>query len=60
LGLRTVAEGIETAQQLDRLRGLRCEQGQGFLFARPLDERAMGTLLKRGSPAGAIQPPTFV
>ena len=61
LGLRTVAEGIETAQQLDRLRGLRCEQGQGFLFARPLDERAMGTLLKRGeAPAGAVQPPTFV
>jgi diguanylate cyclase (GGDEF)-like protein len=48
LGLRTVAEGIETAEQLDRLRGLRCEQGQGFLFARPLDERAIDTLLRSG------------
>jgi diguanylate cyclase (GGDEF)-like protein len=61
LGLRTVAEGIETAQQLDRLRGLRCEQGQGFLFARPLDERAMDTLLRRDEAAtGAAPTPTFV
>jgi diguanylate cyclase (GGDEF)-like protein len=59
LGLRTVAEGIETAEQLHRLRGLRCEQGQGFLFARPLDERAIDTLLRRGeAPAGPV--PSFV
>jgi EAL domain-containing protein (putative c-di-GMP-specific phosphodiesterase class I) len=61
LGLRTVAEGIETAQQLDRLRGLRCEQGQGFLFARPLGEQAIDTLLrKRDAPPGAVPSPTFV
>jgi diguanylate cyclase (GGDEF)-like protein len=61
LGLRTVAEGIETAEQLDRLRGLHCEQGQGFLFARPLDERAMDTLLRQDqATAGADQSPTFV
>jgi diguanylate cyclase (GGDEF)-like protein len=45
LGLRTVAEGIETAEQLTRLRGLRCQQGQGYLFARPLDEDAIEVLL---------------
>ncbi|MGH2656171.1 MAG: putative bifunctional diguanylate cyclase/phosphodiesterase [Actinomycetota bacterium] len=61
LGLRTVAEGIETAQQLDRLRGLHCEQGQGFLFARPLGEQAIDILLrKRDAPAGAVPSPTFV
>jgi diguanylate cyclase (GGDEF)-like protein len=37
LGLTITAEGIETARQLDELRGLRCELGQGFLFARPVE-----------------------
>jgi EAL domain-containing protein (putative c-di-GMP-specific phosphodiesterase class I) len=36
LGLRAVAEGIETKYQLDRLRELGCDQAQGYLFARPL------------------------
>src|SRR6185295_15265620 len=36
LGLRSIAEGIETPDQLRRLRELGCDQGQGFLFARPL------------------------
>ncbi|HET8672018.1 MAG TPA: EAL domain-containing protein, partial [Thermoleophilaceae bacterium] len=36
LELRTVAEGIETAQQLERLRALGCPFGQGFLLARPM------------------------
>jgi diguanylate cyclase (GGDEF)-like protein len=36
LGLRSIAEGIETNEQLERLRELGCDQGQGFLFARPL------------------------
>jgi diguanylate cyclase (GGDEF)-like protein len=58
LGLQTVAEGIETAQQLDRLRGLRCHGGQGFLFARPLDERAMDLLLREGEVAVAAAAPS--
>ncbi|HEX2025360.1 MAG TPA: EAL domain-containing protein [Actinomycetota bacterium] len=51
LGLRTVAEGIETAEQLDRLRGLHCEQGQGYLFARPLDEAGIEGFLRDPEPA---------
>ena len=36
LGLRIVAEGIEEQAQLEQLRTLGCELGQGFLFARPM------------------------
>jgi diguanylate cyclase (GGDEF)-like protein len=36
LGLRSIAEGVETIDQLTRLRELGCDQGQGYLFARPL------------------------
>jgi diguanylate cyclase (GGDEF)-like protein len=35
LRLRSIAEGIETPQQLDRLRELGCDHAQGYLFARP-------------------------
>jgi diguanylate cyclase (GGDEF)-like protein len=35
LELRSVAEGIETQSQWARLRDLGCDEGQGFLFARP-------------------------
>ena len=37
LGLAVVAEGIEDERQLDALRRLGCELGQGFLFGRPSD-----------------------
>jgi diguanylate cyclase (GGDEF)-like protein/PAS domain S-box-containing protein len=37
LGLRAVAEGIETHTQLARLRELECKYGQGFLFSKPVD-----------------------
>ncbi|MBE9138118.1 EAL domain-containing protein [Nodosilinea sp. LEGE 07088] len=36
LGLPTVAEGIETQAQMDTLRSLGCDIGQGFLFSHPL------------------------
>jgi diguanylate cyclase (GGDEF)-like protein len=36
LGLRSVAEGVETEAQRDRLRELGCDQAQGFLFGRPM------------------------
>jgi CheY-like chemotaxis protein len=35
LGLCVVAEGVETSEQLERLRTLGCEQAQGYYFARP-------------------------
>jgi EAL domain-containing protein (putative c-di-GMP-specific phosphodiesterase class I) len=36
LGMRTVAEGIETTAQAEMMRSLRCHKGQGYLFSRPL------------------------
>ncbi|MGL5793964.1 MAG: EAL domain-containing protein [Waterburya sp.] len=39
LGLDVIAEGIETEAQLEILRGLGCEYGQGYLFAYPLNSR---------------------
>jgi diguanylate cyclase (GGDEF)-like protein len=37
LGLTTLAEGVETPDQLDRLRGARVDEIQGFLLSRPLE-----------------------
>jgi diguanylate cyclase (GGDEF)-like protein len=36
LRLRSIGEGVETPQQLERLRDLGCDQAQGFFFARPM------------------------
>ena len=45
LGITVVGEGIETSSQLDALAGLDCDQGQGFLFARPLSPEAVAALV---------------
>ena len=41
LDLRSVAEGVETAEQLAQLRALGCDLGQGYLFARPAPSGAI-------------------
>ena len=45
LGLQLTAEGIETAEQLGYLRGLGCDRGQGYYFARPLAPEGIDALL---------------
>jgi|GEM_PF-3478160 len=45
LELLVVAEGIESAAQYQRLRGMGCDYGQGFYFSKPLAARALSDLL---------------
>jgi diguanylate cyclase (GGDEF)-like protein/PAS domain S-box-containing protein len=45
LGMQTVAEGIETSGQADRLRALECELGQGYYFSEPVSAAEAGVLL---------------
>lgn len=47
LGKRVVVEGIETSQQLERLVGLDCDRGQGYLLARPAPPDVVAELLER-------------
>ncbi len=48
LHMEVIAEGVETPQQLEHLRRIRCEEVQGFLFAKPLDAEAAEALLAEG------------
>ena len=59
LQLVTVAEGIETAEQLARLQELGCDYGQGYLFAPPLPAGAMTARIRAAAtgapPAGTAR-----
>ncbi|HLL72564.1 MAG TPA: PAS domain S-box protein [Pyrinomonadaceae bacterium] len=48
MGKDVVAEGIETAEQLARLRTLKCTYGQGYLFSRPQDPTEIERRLRTG------------
>ncbi len=45
LQMEIVAEGIEAVEQLARLRALACDLGQGYYFARPLEQDQMTEML---------------
>jgi EAL domain-containing protein (putative c-di-GMP-specific phosphodiesterase class I) len=45
LGLKVVAEGVETEAQLNLLKQLGCERVQGYLFSKPVDSEAIMKLL---------------
>jgi diguanylate cyclase (GGDEF)-like protein len=47
LNLQVVAEGVETVQQLEFLRGRNCHQYQGYLCSRPVPPGPLTTLLQR-------------
>jgi diguanylate cyclase (GGDEF)-like protein/PAS domain S-box-containing protein len=46
LNMETVAEGIETREQLAQLKTLACDYGQGYLFSKPVTVEAAGVLLR--------------
>jgi len=45
LGMKVVAEGVETEVQLDILRDIGCERAQGYLFSKPADQETISKLL---------------
>ena len=48
LGTRSIAEGVETAEQFELLKAWGCSEMQGFYFARPLGPKDILPLLRRG------------
>jgi len=53
LGIRVIAEGVETQEQLAFLRARRCSGVQGFYFSKPLPAEDVLALLKQGCKLGA-------
>jgi len=51
LGIVSVAEGIETPEQAERMRSLGCVYGQGYFFARPQTESELSARLRAEAPA---------
>ncbi len=56
LKMQVIAEGIETEEQLARLKMLRCEYGQGYYFAKPLTTAAAEKFIGENVPNTAYQP----
>lgn len=57
LGLQTTAEGIEATDQLPMLRLYGCDDGQGYLFGRPMTAAAATSLVRhRGTASGLAHP----
>ena len=54
LGIRTIAEGVETGQQLEYLRAQNCDEVQGYYFSRPVPPQEMFELLTKQ--ASALRP----
>ena len=47
LGMSIIAEGVETSEELESLRAMKCDAAQGYYLHRPMDPAAAGALLYR-------------
>src|SRR3712207_2722430 len=45
LGMKIVAEGVESEEQAEQLKQMGCDLGQGFYFAKPLPSKAASEFL---------------
>jgi diguanylate cyclase (GGDEF)-like protein len=54
LGMQVVAEGVETEEQLQQLRSLKCQYGQGYLFSTPLDVVDADLFIPNSTRAGSL------
>jgi len=45
LGLKVVAEGVETEEQLNFLKAQQCNYAQGYFFSKPISKESMSELL---------------
>jgi diguanylate cyclase (GGDEF)-like protein/PAS domain S-box-containing protein len=48
--LKAIAEGIESAKQLEHLQHLSCELGQGYFFSQPVEAKAAERLVRQRTP----------
>ena len=49
--MEVVAEGIEKKEQLTELQSLHCDYGQGYYFSPPLEQDALGDLIRKARQA---------
>ena len=54
MSLKTVAEGIEDAQQAEKLRSLGCDLGQGFFYGKPMSAVDLGGHAERLRPNAKV------
>ena len=60
LGVRTVAEGVESVEQVRKLREIGCDLAQGYFFARPLKVAGVRDFLRRAEEQGPTGAPTVI
>lgn len=60
LGMEAVAEGMETDEQLQKLKDLGCEYGQGYIVSEPLGRDQAEELIRKGIEEGMVDRPEKV